>query len=82
MAKAKSNGGGKVASVSLNEVSVTAPMPVTVGETCVGYLTPKQFSTGSYGWNAGGKARIPIGGGKWAEVQVSMNVVVLHSKPV
>ena len=42
-------------------------------------LTPKDFSTGSFGWNASGRLRVDVGGHP-LQVMVSINATVLKSK--
>ena len=44
-------------------------------------LTPKQFSTGSYGWASNGKLVVKLADGKPVRVQGSINLVVIGSKP-
>lgn len=45
-------------------------------------VNPKEFSTGSFGWNAGGqKITVDIGGIK-VKLQVGLNCVVVGSKKV
>ncbi|MGE4160031.1 MAG: hypothetical protein AB7F75_13145 [Planctomycetota bacterium] len=41
--------------------------------------TPKEFSTGSLGWNITGKVLVEIGG-KTVQVQVGANLTVIGSK--
>jgi hypothetical protein len=44
-------------------------------------LTPKVFSTGSYGWSSNGKIGVPVGkDGKVSRCQGSVNLVVIGSK--
>lgn len=43
--------------------------------------SPRQFSTGSMGWFANGKARVEIAPGVFADCQVSSNITVIASKP-
>jgi hypothetical protein len=40
---------------------------------------PREFSTGSFGWNVNGKATITVDG-KPVSVQVGMNLTVIGSK--
>jgi hypothetical protein len=44
-------------------------------------LTPKTFSTGSYGWSSNGKLVVTLPNGKGVRVQGSINLVVIGSKP-
>ncbi len=78
MAKDKSK---KVASVSLQDIMSKGPLPVTIGGVAVGFATPKQFSTGSYGFGFNGPVNLGIGEDKIAMCQVGLNVTVKHSKP-
>lgn len=41
--------------------------------------TPKQFSSGGFGWNLNGKATLLVGG-KRVPCQVSGNIIVINSK--
>ena len=43
-------------------------------------IHPRKFSTGSYGWNSCGKVKLNVGG-KECTVQVSLNMIVIGSKP-
>ena len=54
--------------------------PVTVSINGKEYqAVPKEFSTGSLGWNINDKVNIDIGG-KLVTVQVGMNLTVVGSK--
>lgn len=52
-----------------------APIPFVVGETTL-YLTPKRFSTGSYGWFCSGKVVVDE-----IKVQATLSLIVVGSKP-
>jgi hypothetical protein len=41
--------------------------------------TPRSFSTGSFGWYAGGKQQVKVDG-KWVTVQVGITMTVVGSK--
>jgi hypothetical protein len=56
--------------------------PITVvidGRTHI--AAPKQFSTGSMGWNINGKMTVEING-KHVEVQIGLNLTLVNSKDV
>jgi flagellar basal body L-ring protein FlgH len=44
-------------------------------------VMPKEFSTGSFGWNASGKIPVEVGG-TVVQVQLSVNLIVVGSKEV
>ena len=44
-------------------------------------VSPKKFSTGSYGWSYNGKLNVSLPDGKLVRVQASVNLVVIGSKP-
>jgi hypothetical protein len=54
------------------------PQTVTIGDRQY-QAVPKEFSTGSLGWNINDKLTIDIGG-KQVTVQVGMNLTVVGSK--
>jgi hypothetical protein len=65
--------------ISRSEFSANAK-PVTVSINGKEYqAVPKEFSTGSLGWNINDKVNIDIGG-KLVTVQVGMNLTVVGSK--
>jgi len=53
---------------------------VSLASLEVGALEPREFSTGSVGLNHSGKVAIAIAGVRY-NFQVSLNIVVAHSKP-
>lgn len=55
-------------------------VPIKIGDTLVGYLEPKTFSTGSYGLSYCGKFKLPCGT-ELANLQVNFNATVINSKP-
>ena len=81
MAKETKEKREKTASCDLQAVLDNGPMPVTIGGVPVGFVQPKEFSTGSFGWGFNGPVCIPLVGGGIAECQVGLNVTVKHSKP-
>lgn len=55
------------------------PIDVTLaGQPMV--AEPKEFSTGSFGWYASGKARLKLADGTIVTCQVGLNLTVLRSK--
>lgn len=80
MAKAKTV---KTPSITLDELQegVPVPLPLRIGDTVVGYVTARRFSSGSYGIGFNGKVFLPLANGKVAELQVGLNATILHSKP-
>jgi hypothetical protein len=54
------------------------PLSVTIGDRTYNAV-PKEFSTGSLGWNVNDKLTLEIGG-KSVTVQVGMNLTVIGSK--
>ena len=54
------------------------PLNVTIGERTYNAV-PKEFSTGSLGWNVNDKLTLEIGG-KTVTVQVGLNLTVIGSK--
>lgn len=60
-------------------ISHAQPMTVALGGTQVGLALPKEFSTGSFGWNHTGKMQLVVNG-KAVEVQVGLNLTVIGSK--
>ncbi len=55
-----------------------APIEIDIGGTKL-TAVPKQFSTGSFGWNVNGKATLMVNG-KPVPVQVGANLIVIGSK--
>jgi hypothetical protein len=65
--------------ISRAEFSQSAkPVTVQIGEKTY-TAVPKEFSTGSLGWNINDKVTIDIGG-KLVTVQIGMNLTVVGSK--
>lgn len=56
-----------------------APLSVNIGGTEI-RAAVKQFATGSFGWFHSGKVEVTVGG-KPVKVQVSLNLIVVGSKP-
>lgn len=56
-------------------------MLLNMAMLAVGTLAPRKFSTGSVGYHHAGKATIPTTSGKLVRCQVSMSLVLIHSKP-
>ncbi len=56
-------------------------LPVTVGNQVIGFVKPKEFSTGSYGLSFTGAVNLVLPTGKPAIMQASINMTVKHSKP-
>lgn len=73
----------KIPSVSLSELQAGGPILLVarVGgqEVQLGYAEPRNFSTGSYGYNLSGKVNLPTGN-KLAKLQMSINITVVNSK--
>ncbi len=44
------------------------------------WAEPREFSTGGFGWNVGGKAGVQLDGGKLLHLQLSCNASVIGSK--
>lgn len=69
-----------VAAMSAEEfLAAAGALTLDVGGSKV-VAKPKQFSTGSYGWNYCGKLDAPVDGGS-IKVQASVNLIVVGSKP-
>jgi hypothetical protein len=56
------------------------PLAVTLGTTVVGELSPRRFTTGSYGYGLHGKVAVPLLKGGTALMQASMPLVVIDSR--
>ena len=67
----------KKPSVTLDQLK---PVEIKIGDTVVGYLEPKLFSTGSYGLSYCGKLQLPCGDAV-AKLQVNFNATVINSNP-
>jgi hypothetical protein len=55
------------------------PVNVTIGDMPVMTAPPREFSTGSLGWNLNSKTTMDIGG-KQVTVQIGMNITLVGSK--
>jgi hypothetical protein len=65
-----------------NQEFVTSARPVVVTINGVPIqATPKEFSTGSVGYNINGKVPIQLPDGTVGKLQVSGNLVLVGSKP-
>jgi hypothetical protein len=68
-----------VCPISRSEFKANAkPLSVTIGERTYNAI-PKEFSTGSLGWNVNDKLTLDIGG-KVVTVQVGLNLTIVGSK--
>jgi hypothetical protein len=54
--------------------------PLSLSNMNIGWLTPRTMSSGSVGFNYGGKTLLTIGE-ETVKLQVSLNVTLCHSKP-
>lgn len=71
----------KVCPITLADFTANAgPLPVTIGGILVGYLEPKQFSTGSFGWGLSDKYS-PTVGDVLVKSQLSVSLTVVNSNP-
>lgn len=68
-----------VPTISKEELLASKPLPLSIGGVVVGYLTPKEFSTGSWGFGFNGKLALQIGN-KGVEFQTGVNMTVPYSK--
>jgi hypothetical protein len=68
-----------VCNISRNEFAQDAKAVVVTIEGVPMIATPKQFSTGSLGWNINNKAQLKIGD-KTVTVQVGLNLTIVGSK--
>lgn len=80
MAKAKKPTEPKPIQITKEDFTKGAkPMQVTIGSTTI-TLSPKDFSTGSFGWFAGEKVVVEVEG-KPIKCQLGLNLIVVGSKP-
>jgi hypothetical protein len=54
------------------------PLPVKIGDVPL-VATPKEFSTGSFGWNLNGQTVVMVGGVP-VKVQIGLNLIVANSR--
>lgn len=67
-------------SCSLAELSKLGPQPLKIGDHVIGYVNPREFSTGSYGLSFTGKMVLPLPDNKSANLQIACNCTVIGSK--
>lgn len=65
--------------VTRKDITASNPLPCQIGDKTLLTLEPKEFSTGSVGYNANGKTTLLING-KPIVFQVSMNLIAVGSK--
>lgn len=55
------------------------PLMIRIGDSAAISVSPKEFSTGSFGWFGNEKAQIEVDG-QLVKVQCNMNLIVVGSK--
>lgn len=76
---AKGEKAAKAPSCSFEALEKAGSLPIKIGDTVVGVLTPRKFESGTYGYGLYGPANLPLPGGQIAVLQMSANFIVKHS---
>ena len=70
----------KSPSCTFEQLNALGVQDVKLGDKVICQITPKTFSTGSYGLGFAGPLHIQLPDGSIAECQASLNITVKHSK--
>lgn len=65
--------------ITRKDITASTPLPCQIGDKLLMSLDPKEFSTGSVGYNANGKVTLLVGG-KPVVFQASLNLIAVDSK--